>query len=62
MRSGAGVVVPPEDPQALAAAVRRLAADPGAAADYGRRGREFARRRLRSVQAARLEQVLLSLA
>ncbi len=40
--SGAGLVVPPEDPQALACAVRCLAGDPQAAAAMGRRGRELA--------------------
>ena len=58
-RTGAGVAVAPEDPRALAAAVERLADDPAAGAAMGERGREFARRRLRSVQAERLEQVLL---
>jgi glycosyltransferase involved in cell wall biosynthesis len=58
-RAGAGIVVAPEDPDALAAAVRRLAADRDAAAAMGERGRAFARRRLRIDQAARLEQVLL---
>jgi hypothetical protein len=61
-RTGAGVVVPPEDADALADAVRSLAADPGAAAAMGVRGREFARGRLRIDQAARLEQVLLDAA
>ncbi|MFE5210493.1 glycosyltransferase family 4 protein [Streptomyces sp. NPDC056600] len=37
-RSGAGVLVPPEDPAALLAAVRRLDADRTAAAELGARG------------------------
>jgi glycosyltransferase involved in cell wall biosynthesis len=55
--AGAGVIVPPEDPHALAAAVQSLAASP--APELGERGRAFALRRLRSIQAERLEQVLL---
>jgi glycosyltransferase involved in cell wall biosynthesis len=57
--AGGGIAVPPEDPDALAEAVRRLAADPEGAAEMGRRGRLFAARRLRAVQAERLEQLLL---
>jgi glycosyltransferase involved in cell wall biosynthesis len=59
--AGAGVAVPPEDPAALAGAVRWLAEHPADAAAMGERGREFARRRLRQVQAERLEQVLLDI-
>jgi glycosyltransferase involved in cell wall biosynthesis len=58
-RSGAGVVVPPEDPAALAAAARQLRDDPEGSSAMGRRGREFAMTRLRSAQAERLERVLL---
>jgi colanic acid biosynthesis glycosyl transferase WcaI len=58
-RAGGGIVVPPEDAQALANAVRWLAEHPRDAAAMGKRGREFAQGRLRSEQAARLEQVLL---
>ena len=61
-RAGAGVVVPPEDPDALAAGVRWLAEHPAEAEEMGARGRAFAATRLRSVQAARLEQVMLDLA
>ena len=61
-RSGAGLVVPPESPDELAAAIRRLAGHPDEAAAMGERGRRFAAGRLRSVQAARLEQVLLEVA
>ena len=57
--SGAGLVVEPENPAALADGVRWLADHGDEAAEMGRRGREFAARRLRSVQAERLEQVLL---
>lgn len=37
-RSGAGVLVPPEDPHALLEAVRALAEDPGAADALGAAG------------------------
>jgi glycosyltransferase involved in cell wall biosynthesis len=58
----AGVVVPPENPQALADAVRWLRTHPEEAAEMGRNGRAFARTRLRAVQAERLEQVLTEVA
>ena len=61
-RARAGVVVPPEDPDALAAAVRWLIAHPKDAQEMGERGRAFAATRLRSVQAGRLEQILLEVA
>ena len=57
-RSGGGVAIPPEDPDALVEAVRRLARDGAEAAQMGARGRAFAGTRLRSTQAERLEQVL----
>ncbi|MEU2607620.1 glycosyltransferase family 4 protein [Streptomyces albus] len=41
-RSAAGVLVPPEDPAALAAALRALAADPDRAAALGAAGRAYA--------------------
>jgi glycosyltransferase involved in cell wall biosynthesis len=55
-----GIVVPPEDPPALAAALKRLAADPDGGLEMGRRARAFAASRLRSAQAARLEEVLVA--
>ena len=61
-RSGGGIVVPPEDPAALAEAVRRLARDPQEGSRMAKRGREFARLRLRLTQAERLEQVLFEVA
>ena len=57
--AGAGVVADPEDAEALARCVRWLQAHPTEAEEMGRRGREFARTRLRSVQARRLEELLL---
>ena len=61
-RAGGGLAVAPEDPEALAEALRWLAAHPKEAEAMAQRGREFAARRLRSVQAERLEQVLLDVA
>lgn len=58
-RTQAGVVVAPEDAGALADATLWLAANPAEADAMASRGRDFARTRLRSVQAERLEQVLL---
>jgi putative colanic acid biosynthesis glycosyltransferase WcaI len=60
--AGAGIAVAPEDPQALADAARWLVSHPDEAAEMARRGRAFARGRLRSAQAARLEELLLELA
>ena len=53
-----GIAIAPEDPAALAQAVRWLAEHPGEAAEMGAAGKEFARKRLREVQAERLEQLL----
>jgi len=58
-RAGAGLAISPENPDALAGAVQWLANNPAEAGVMGERGREFARRRMRIVQAERLEQVLL---
>jgi glycosyltransferase involved in cell wall biosynthesis len=57
-RAGSGIPVEPQDAVALATAVTALAADPSEAARMGAAGRDFARRRMRVVQAERLEQVL----
>jgi glycosyltransferase involved in cell wall biosynthesis len=57
--AGAGLAVAPEDPTALAEAVRWLQLHPDEARAMGERGREFAKTRLRSRQAERLEEVLV---
>ena len=57
--AGAGVVAAPEDADALATAVRWLRSHPAEAVKMGRRGRAFARTRLRSTQAQRLEELLV---
>jgi colanic acid biosynthesis glycosyl transferase WcaI len=57
--AGAGLAVAPEDPTALAEAVRWLQNHPDEARAMGERGREFAKTRLRSRQAERLEEVLV---
>jgi len=54
----AGLVVAPEDADGLAEAIRWLAANPAEAEAMAKRGKAFARTRLRSVQSERLEQVL----
>lgn len=61
-RSGAGVAVAPEEPDALAAAVRTLMGDPALRARMGRAGRglveaEFDRTRIAEQYAAILERV-----
>ncbi len=43
-KAGAGLFVEPEQPEALAQAIRQLRADPAAARAMGERGREFVRR------------------
>jgi glycosyltransferase involved in cell wall biosynthesis len=58
-RTGAGLVVPPEDGERLAEVVQWLADHRSEATAMAARGREFARSRLRSIQAERLEQVLI---
>jgi colanic acid biosynthesis glycosyl transferase WcaI len=40
-RAGAGIVTPPGDGQAVAAAIRQVLADPGAARSMGQRGRAY---------------------
>ncbi len=58
-RAGAGVVVPPEDPDALAAAARALAGDPAACQRYGENGRRFVAEHFdRDALAARFEALL----
>lgn len=60
--SQGGVVVRPEDPVELVAAVRQLVADPAQAARIAARGREFAMGRMRVAQAERMEELAVSLA
>jgi glycosyltransferase involved in cell wall biosynthesis len=55
----AGVTAKPEDAESLSDAIESLLADPAAASAYGESGRAFARSRTRSVQAERLEALLL---
>ena len=57
--AGAGVAVQPEDPAGLADAAGWLAEHALEGAEMGRRGRAFARTRLRRAQAERLERLLL---
>lgn len=55
----AGLVVPPEDPAELAAAVRSVRLKPEEAAEMGRRGRDMVRRRFdRDMIATEMERVL----
>jgi colanic acid biosynthesis glycosyl transferase WcaI len=56
--TGCGVVVPPEDALALAAAVRALAADRSLAEKLGTAGRRAAPQHARSSQVGRLAEVL----
>ena len=60
--TGCGVVVPPEDGYALAAAAQGLAADPGRARALGAAGRRAAPEFARSRQFERLAQVLCAAA
>ena len=60
-REGCGVVVPPEDPDAMAAAIRDLASDPARRREMSARGQALAAARFdRSRLAGELEAVLLS--
>jgi colanic acid biosynthesis glycosyl transferase WcaI len=52
-RSGGAILVEPEVPAALAAAMRELASDPERRADMGRQGRAFAERHLAKEPALR---------
>ena len=56
----AGVCVPPEDPEALAAAVRTLHQDPERAAEMGRRGRAHVEAHYTSVSVARQYETLFT--
>lgn len=57
--AGAGLAVPPGDPEALAAAIRALAADPERGRAMGRRGRRLIEERFsRSILAAKLADLL----
>lgn len=59
--SGAGVMVPPGDPQALRQAVRALGADARTAAELGRKGRKYAEEVLSArASLSQLRQVLFS--
>jgi glycosyltransferase involved in cell wall biosynthesis len=62
-RAGCGLAVPPEDGEALAAAIRRLAADPEGARRMGAAGRAYALEHYdRTALAARFVSVVESLA
>jgi glycosyltransferase involved in cell wall biosynthesis len=62
LAEGAALLAPPEDPGALAAAVRELRGDPELGRRLGERARERARDYLREVQAERLVTALEALA
>jgi glycosyltransferase involved in cell wall biosynthesis len=57
--AGAGIAVPPEDPEAIAAAATWLSKHPSEAVEMGIRGRFRARSHSRLAQAKRLEQIML---
>jgi len=62
-QAGAGVFVPPGDPAALAAAMRKLAADPAAAQRMGLAGRAYLEKHFeRGALAKQLEEVILTAA
>src|SRR5262249_9808045 len=56
--AGGGLAVPPGDGKALAEALLQLETKPREGSAMGARGRDWAQRRLRSIQAERMEQVL----
>jgi glycosyltransferase involved in cell wall biosynthesis len=61
-RAGAGIVCPPERPEALAAAITQLAADPERARAMGLAGRRYVEGHLtRAVAVERLERALVSI-
>ena len=60
--AGAAFVVPPGDPEALAAAIRRLRDDPSSADGLARAGRAWARHHLRERRLEELEGVLVETA
>jgi glycosyltransferase involved in cell wall biosynthesis len=60
--AGAGIAVPPGDGQALAAAIHRLAVEPGLADRLGAAGRAAAAPYARSIQARNLVEVLCAAA
>lgn len=62
LAEGAALLAPPEDPVALAAAVRRLRDDPGLGRSLGDSARQLARDYLREAQARRLVTELEALA
>lgn len=56
--TGGGVVVPPEDPRALADAIRELAANPNRTADMGINGRTYLKRHYhREIQLGKLDRI-----
>jgi len=57
--AGAGIHVPPEDPPALAAAIRGLSADHAASAEMGSRGRAFVTQHYTRGEGARRLEALL---
>ena len=58
--ANAGVCVPPEDPEALAEAIRTLYQDPEGAAEMGRRGRAHVEAHYTSVSVARQYEALFT--
>jgi glycosyltransferase involved in cell wall biosynthesis len=61
--SGAGIVCPPERPEALAAAIAEIAADPERARTMGLAGRRYVEANLtRAVAIDRLDRALASMA